>query len=97
VHGAGFGGFGGALAADVEMVVDRIFGPLGMTDTGFVFPPGTEDRATTYHRRSPPTRTGRTLPDASRGVEPARWLLLGLPVGNEGVGVAVTQTMLGLQ
>ena len=30
---------------------ERIFDPLGMTDTGFVFPPGTSDRTTTYYRR----------------------------------------------
>ena len=33
-----------------EYVDDRIFGPLGMTDTGFAFPPGSLGRAPTYYR-----------------------------------------------
>ncbi|MGI9053369.1 MAG: serine hydrolase domain-containing protein [Ilumatobacteraceae bacterium] len=32
-------------------VADRILRPLGMTETGLVFPTGTADRATTYYRR----------------------------------------------
>ena len=32
-------------------VADRILRPLGMTETGFAFPPGTGARATTYYRR----------------------------------------------
>ena len=33
-----------------EYVDDRIFGPLGMTDSGFSFPSGSSDRVTTYYR-----------------------------------------------
>jgi CubicO group peptidase (beta-lactamase class C family) len=34
-----------------DYVTARILRPLGMTETGFVFPPASGDRATTYYRR----------------------------------------------
>ncbi len=33
-----------------ELMAIRILQPLGMTETGFAFPPGTDDRRTTYYR-----------------------------------------------
>jgi CubicO group peptidase (beta-lactamase class C family) len=33
-----------------ELIATRILEPLGMTETGFAFPPGTDDRRTSYYR-----------------------------------------------
>ena len=46
-------------------VADRILCPLGMTETGFAFPPGTGARATTYYRRG--DDGGLVLVDAPDG------------------------------
>ena len=37
-------------AALPELMAARLFGPLGMTDTGFAFPVGTDERRTSYYR-----------------------------------------------
>src|SRR5215813_328804 len=36
-----------------EFLAERLFGPLGMTDTGFVVPAAKRDRFTSYYRRGP--------------------------------------------
>ena len=40
---------GGASLPD--LMADRLFGPLGMTETGFAFPDGTDERRTSYYQR----------------------------------------------
>jgi CubicO group peptidase (beta-lactamase class C family) len=36
-----------------DFLAERVFEPLGMTDTGFVVPPGKRDRMTSYYRTGP--------------------------------------------
>jgi CubicO group peptidase (beta-lactamase class C family) len=48
-----------------EFLAERLFGPLGMTDTGFEVPPGKLDRFTSYYRADP--AGGLELIDAPDG------------------------------
>jgi CubicO group peptidase (beta-lactamase class C family) len=48
-----------------EFLAERLFEPLGMTDTGFHVPPGKLDRFTSYYRDDP--AGGLTLVDAPGG------------------------------
>jgi CubicO group peptidase (beta-lactamase class C family) len=61
-------------------LAERVFAPLGMTDTGFVVPPGQRDRLTSYYRTGP--AGGLELadgPDGQWSSPPA------FPLGNGGL------------
>jgi CubicO group peptidase (beta-lactamase class C family) len=76
---------GGSFAAHVT---ERILLPLGMSDSGFAFPPGSADRTTTSYRRnvsgdlevvdppagsSPPSRRSRRVRAATCRPPPTSW------------------------
>ena len=54
-----------------EYVDDRILVPLAMDDTGFSFPPGSSDRATTYYRHGDNALVAIDVPDGQWAKAPA--------------------------
>ncbi|MGW4242887.1 serine hydrolase domain-containing protein [Nocardia sp. NPDC004722] len=62
-----------------DFLAERVFEPLGMSDTGFTVPEAARDRFTSYYRR---TETGLELADAPDG----QWATLpAFPLGNGGL------------
>ena len=58
-------------AALPELMAARLFGPLGMTDTGFAFPAGTEERRTSYYRQGDDGLVEQDGPDGQWASVPA--------------------------
>lgn len=54
-----------------DLMATRIFGPLGMIETGFAFPPGTDDRRTSYYRHGDDGLVEQDGPDGQWSVVPA--------------------------
>lgn len=54
-----------------ELMAARLFGPLGMTDTGFAFPVGSPGRRTTYYRRGDGGLVEHDAPDGQWATVPA--------------------------
>ena len=48
-----------------ELMAERIFIPLGMTETGFAFPVGTDERRTSYYRHGDDGLAEQDSPDGS--------------------------------
>jgi len=60
---------GGAALPDV--MAARLFDPLGMTDTGFAFPAGSDERRTTYYRNSDDGLVEQDRPEGQWATVPA--------------------------
>jgi CubicO group peptidase (beta-lactamase class C family) len=58
-------------AALPELMAARLFGPLGMTDTGFAFPVGTDERRTSYYRNGDDGLVEQDGPDGQWASVPA--------------------------
>jgi CubicO group peptidase (beta-lactamase class C family) len=53
-----------------ELIATRLFGPLGMTDSGFAFPARSQSRRTTYYRRGDDGLVEHDAPDGQWATVP---------------------------
>jgi CubicO group peptidase (beta-lactamase class C family) len=54
-----------------ELMAARVFAPLGMTETGFAFPPGGDHRRTSYYRHGDDGLVEQDGPDGQWSIVPA--------------------------